>query len=519
MKKRIIKISAIALLSVVSVSTINSCRDAIDIVQDGEVNDNLFYTSVANMDAYLKGGVYMNYEPASAIYATSVLTDEVKPGSGSGGQQYDLHRYYITSADGLVSSTWISNYRVINNCNRLIEGSKKVTPSSSELASYNQILAEARVLRALSYLQLQTYFSENMQDDNALGVIIVDGVPTADTKKQRSINKDVYNLINSDLDYAEQYLPQSSRYYASKNLVSAIRARLNLYRGKYAEAKAAALEVLSKSGLSLTNALPASGLGSLVAGSTEWNTAFYKEPSFSPYRNIWNDTNQGEVIFAASRPVSGSGTNLAASYNLNQSNLSGTPMWAMGRNLFNILDKTEGDIRRYTYVDPTSKIDPNYATSSSPIQSDQLIIDKYPGKSTAPLRNDVKVFRLSEMYFILAECAVAENDFALAKSYIQKVRESRNYLGKAITPTYTSSTQALADILKERRVELAFEGHRYIDLKRLAAKAGVTMDRNATDDIVPVSNLENGSYKYTFPIPMSEIAGNPNIQQNSGYAN
>lgn len=92
---------------------------------DGEVNDNLFYTSVANMDAYLKGGVYMNYEPASAIYATSVLTDEVKPGSGSGGQQYDLHRYYITSADVLVSSTWISNYRVINNCNRLIEGSKK----------------------------------------------------------------------------------------------------------------------------------------------------------------------------------------------------------------------------------------------------------------------------------------------------------------------------------------------------------------------------------------------------------
>ena len=54
---------------------------------------------------------------------------------------------------------------------------------------------------------------------------------------------------------------------------------------------------------------------------------------------------------------------------------------------------------------------------------------------------------------------------------------------------------------------------------RLAAKAGVTMDRNNTDDRpgITVENLPNGHYKYTLPIPLSEIAGNPNIQQNHGY--
>ncbi|RTZ49596.1 RagB/SusD family nutrient uptake outer membrane protein [Chryseobacterium arthrosphaerae] len=36
---------------------------------------------------------------------------------------------------------------------------------------------------------------------------------------------------------------------------------------------------------------------------------------------------------------------------------------------------------------------------------------------------------------------------------------------------------AYADILKERRVELALEGHRYLDLKRLAVAANVSMDR------------------------------------------
>ena len=45
------------------------------------------------------------------------------------------------------------------------------------------------------------------------------------------------------------------------------------------------------------------------------------------------------------------------------------------------------------------------------------------------------------------------------------------------------------------------------------------MDRNRTDDSigVGVENLPNGHYKYTLPIPLSEIAGNPNIQQNHGY--
>ena len=119
----------------------------------------------------------------------------------------------------------------------------------------------------------------------------------------------------------------------------------------------------------------------------------------------------------------------------------------------------------------------------------------------------------------MAECAVAENDLVTANQYIQKVREARNYLGKAVTPVYNNEKEALADILKERRVELAFEGHRYIDLKRLAEKAGVSMDRNRTDDAtgVVVENLPNGDYRYTLPIPLSELAGNPNLKQNRGY--
>ena len=359
-----------------------------------------------------------------------------------------------------------------------------------------------------------------MSNDNALGTMIINTVPGISTKLPRSTNGAVYAVIEEDLTFAENNLTkQSDRYYVSKNLVNAIKARLYLYRGKYAEAKQYAQAVVNTSGLSLTTATP---IPSGTVGSDAWNEAFYKDASTSPYKQIWSDNSQGEVIFALSRPISGgSYVQLPSYYNTNSSNIKGSPLWVMGRNLFNILDGTTGDIRRYAYIDPTSTINTNYQTAynNNDYTTDQIIIDKYPGKGSASTKNDVKMFRLSEMYFILAECAVNDNDLVSARNYIHQVRQARNYSGSATTPVYASQQEAWADILKERRVELAFEGHRYIDLKRLAAKAGVTMDRNRTDDRpgIAVTNLPNGDYRYTLPIPLAEIAGNPNIQQNPGY--
>ena len=520
MKKNIIKIGLLSILGFGAVVSMNSCRDAVDIVQDGELNSDAFFTTVDNLQGYLVGSVYNNVENAQAVYFTSLITDEVKPAAGSGGQGYETHRFYIDPSRSIVSDIWLQNNLLINRATRLIEGARKITPSSSEQATYNNIIAEAKVLRALGYLQLLTYFSPDMVNDNALGTMIINTVPGISTKLPRSTNGQVYAVIEEDLNFAESNLTnQHSRYYVSKDLVNAIRARLNLYRGRYAQAKLYAQRVLSSSGLSLTTALP---IPSGTVGSSAWNTDFYKDASTSPYRQIWSDNSQGEVIFALSRPVSGgSYIQLPSYYNTNKSEIGGSPLWVMGRNLFNILEGTSGDIRRYAYVDPTSTINVNYQTAynNNDYTTDQIVIDKYPGKGSASTKNDVKMFRLSEMYFILAECAVNDNDLVSARNYIQQVRQARNYLGAATTPVYANRQAAWADILKERRVELAFEGHRYIDLKRLAVKAGVTMDRNNTDDRpgITVTNLPNGDYRYTLPIPLSEIAGNPNIQQNSGY--
>lgn len=525
--------------------TLNSCQDALDIKQAGQLEDTDVYTSVANLNEVLNGSVYAQLEPIDEIYFTAVFTDEVKPGFGSGSQEFELHRYFLdpstqvvgggTVSTGTSNGIWLNNYLVINRVNRLLEGAKKITPNgATETAQYNSILAQARAIRAYCYVQLEAYFSPDMKNPNALGVVLVKDVPATDAKLPRAKNQDVYDFINADLDYARGILAYSttdaSRYTVGKAFVNAVTARFNLYRGNTTLAKQYAQEVINNApvvdaatGSKLSLATPSQpsvtppGVPPAV-GTAAWNTAFYATASsFNPYRNLWNDSAKGEIVFSLNRLALGAGLPIGSRWNTNQSNINGVPMWVWGRNIYNIFKNTTGDIRRYAYVDPTTEENPNYEDPNEDSLDDALIIDKYPGKTSTATRNDVKVFRLSEMYFILAEAETAAGNYTAAHDLIQKVREARNYLGAATTPTYGNAQTAYADILKERRIELALEGHRYLDLKRLATAAGVTMDRHATDDTVPVTNLPNNSYKYTLPIPINEIAGNPSIQQNPGY--
>lgn len=519
--KRIIK-TAFFLATIVSVGfSVTSCQDAIDIEQPGQLDDETIFTNVANLNSFLLGSVYASMETGSDIYFTAVFTDEVKPGSGSGGQEFQLHRHFLDASDGVPGGIWANHYRLINRVNRLIAGAALFTPTATEQAQYNSIIAQARALRAYAYVQLLAYYSPDMKNPGALGVIITEGIPATDSKLPRSTNQAVFDVINGDLDFARNNLSYTTaaaaRYYVDKGFVNALSARFNLYRGNNALAKQYAQDVISNSGLTLTLSTPITTTAAPIIGQPAWNSSFYGvASSFNPYRNLWNDSSRGEIIFSLNRLPTGVGASVGTYWNTNTSTVSGVPMWFLGRNLFNLVN-TGSDVRRYTYIDPSSIIDPNYATSASPITSDRLVIDKYPGKTSAPVRNDLKLFRLSEMYFILAEAEVASNNLSGAQAAIQAVRVARNYNGTATTPTYGNAQTAYADILKERRIELGLEGHRYIDLKRLAVQAGVTMDRNPTDDIIPVTNLANGSYKYTLPVPFTEISANPNIQQNPGY--
>ncbi|WP_326981900.1 RagB/SusD family nutrient uptake outer membrane protein [Chryseobacterium sp. MYb264] len=598
MKKLILNISIIGSV-LVSMGALQSCSDALETnLQPGTVEDD--GTPFKTTDAlynYMMGNVYGTLEPQYPIHVSAVLSDEVKPGSSSGGQEFSLHRYFLTSQEPRVAEIWQNNYAVINHVNRLVRGAEGITTSSdADQTRLNQIVAQARAMRAYAYLQLESLFSTDMKDPNALGVLLVKDVPDLDAKLPRVKNSDIYAFIEADLTFARNTLTAegTNQYFIGKSAVNAISARYFLYKGDYAQAKTYATAVVnaaSAGGFGLTKATPitmnnpitssyhagnpsglprdyvidgqenpatitltdANGVPLTDSDGNQlppvaannggaWRNSFYGQlttnvgTSFNPYRQMWVDQNRGESILSLGRiALGGNGQPIGSVWNTNSSSLSGAPMWFWGRNLYNLFleeygDVTganvgaKGDVRFLTNRDPTTSANTNYASLypnnlGQTRMTDRLVIDKYPGKAGTNVRNDIKLFRLSEMYFILAECAVNDGQLTVAADYIKAIKDARNFRGTAVLPVYATAQAAWAGILKERRMELALEGHRLIDLKRLAVKAGVKMDRNNTDDIVLTSNLENGDYRYTLPIPLSEISANPNAQQNPGYNN
>jgi hypothetical protein len=482
-------------LSLGSLILISSCSDALDIVQKGEIYRADAFKTVADLKGFLVGDIYSRVNNTTEIAFTSIFTDEVGIGPSNGGQAKELHRFQLNANSDEPAALWSTHYSVINRVNRLLEfADLVVTTNAADLAAKNGVIAEARALRAYSYIQLVSFFSVDPANPNALGVILSTTAdkPNLVIDRPRVNNQLIYDLIESDFAFAQAFLPASATNYkfVTQKFIDASRARMYLYRKDYVKAKQYAT----------------AATGALSTATT--------------YTGLWADSAQGECIFAASRPSGGTWSNIGSTWYFNVTSATGGCFLDMGRNLFNLYNQFPADVRRTSWVDATAVIDPNYATNFYYVTSDVLPMNKYPGKPSQQLRNDLKLFRNSEMALILAECEVgsATPNLAAAATLVQSVRTARG-TGQTL-PVFANAQAAWSAILLERRKELAFEGHRYLDIKRLAALAGnqgITRD-NTDDDIVdqPLT-LALTDYRFTLPIPQSEIAGNVNIQQNPGY--
>ncbi|TRW25122.1 RagB/SusD family nutrient uptake outer membrane protein [Flavobacterium zepuense] len=490
---------------------IYSCDDAYEIIQPGEYAEDVAILTLADMNLALSE-VYDNISGEDIIGFTSVFTDEAAIGNENGGQNLDEYRFQVFANNGYASSIWLDNYRVINYANRLIEASDNVVLDTladdfeDQLQEKTRILTEARVIRAFSHFQLLTYFSTDLKNDSALGVILMDHVPSSPPNLEqlpRSTNGELFAFIDQDLDYAQENfstLANNGVVLIKPQFILGLRARIAAYRGLYPEALAYAQQTL--------DIVQGNGL---VTGET-------LTAATTAYRGVWTDTNiVSEVIFTLTRPTGKTG--IVGNWFFNGASLAGGPFLDMSRSLYNQLVENN-DVRLRVFVDNSSLIAEDYTTVFDYKNADVIVIDKYPGNTAQnlPLNNNIKVMRFVEMHFIKAEAQVAAGDLAGALTTINFVREKRK---ATALPAFENAQQAWKAILDERRMELSFEGHRYIDLKRLGTLAGVPGVQRYTRDCTPYSScdLPVTDYRFTLPIPLDELNGNAAIrsQQNPGY--
>jgi hypothetical protein len=508
-----------------------ACDDSLlEPFTPGSLTEDIAVTGSSDLQR-LMNSTYGILGSRTDVYFTSVFTDEVGIGYANGGQGIsDLYVFFLNSSSGDVDGIWSICYYTLSRANRVIKFADLITPiDSNDEELIARMKAEALTIRALCHLRLMSYFSTDVKNDAALATVLADRVIVAGETLPRSTNGDFYTSIHSDLNaaiaiYNTNTAPAYANptYYANSTLAKAMKARAYALKGDYPNAEIWADDVITTSNISL-------------ATTADYTKVFWTD----------NELANKEVIFRLKKtPAQNSqGSNLHNAWCSVRPNLAGSPLFEVGRSLHNLINPTNllgtqlgtlSDIRARTMVAPSSVIDPNYATSSDYRATDKLIIHKHGGVATGSTtfattatngnNNDIKIARVSEMYFIKAEARTAAGDLPGAALAIEAVLDARNTVNQP-TPVFANATAAWAEILKQRRIEFAFEGYRFIDLKRIGTLAGAVIDRDPADYSsssanypgANPSNLTLSSYKFALPIPLSEIAANSGIQQNPGY--
>lgn len=485
---------------------VTGCSDAIEIDQPGRLDADAAYQSVDDLQLGILG-LYGQIDLSGEIIFNALYTDMLGIAPTNGGQGLSEYAFNLTPASEAPAVFWTEYYDIINAATRLIVAAENIEPGEGDVEDYNNIVGQAYALRAFAHFQLQSYFTTDYTDDSALGVIAVDFIPSIDDQLLRNTNGEVFALIESDLDTAESLLTiESAATYVSDDFVTALRARMAAYRRNYEEAAVYAKELLDKYGL----------------------------VDCETYTDIFKDlTNEG-VIFELERTVgdaydsqgnTGSinheGT-LGSLFAFTGAGAGGGAYYDMSRSLFNELDTA--DVRYDVLVHPDAIIDPNYPEADGFRQDDVLLIGKYSGSEGIPLMNDIKVFRVAEMLLILAESYAAMGEFNgevnSTAALIEMLLEAR-YCGEDIPlPVFSSQQEAFAAILEQRRIELAYEGHRWKDIKRLGERADVGVLRDPLDCAInDACTLAPTDYRFTLPLPLVEFEANPGLreQQNPGY--
>ena len=446
-----------------------SCEDAYNVDPDDEILESNAITSVADLEKAAIA-LYGTVSGSNLINYSSRFTDDLRLPADNRGQGVQVHTWGITAGDTTVESLWFNLYNVISRANRILAILDDIPAvTADEEVSKARIKAECLGLRAMSHFDLLRAFGLSYDGNSTeLGIPNINYVVVLEQPIRNKVSEN-YSFINNDITTALGLLDASytDNTRLTVNALHALKARVALYQGEYATAISSATEVI--------NNVP-------LATATE-------------YADIWTDSSESEVVFKLKR-TTGDGAVGTIFQDTN-----GDIFFYMSNNLLNVA---------YNIADPRFGVllDLENSTAS------ELIVGKYLGTTANFGLNDVKIFRTSEMYLIRAEAYARTSQLDMAGTDMTFLRSKRGY---ASPTTYSTQAAALTDIIEnERRIELAFEGHRYFDMKR----RGLAISRTATDDCGSASGaceLASDDYRWVMPIPQTEIFANDNMEQNPEY--
>jgi starch-binding outer membrane protein, SusD/RagB family len=171
--------------------------------------------------------------------------------------QNDYLQVYLRRTDifnGTIGPIYKNAYITIYRANQLINKKDEISDISESEKS--QLEAESRFLRAYAHHGVLRLFAQPAgytSDNSHLGIVM--RMEVSDQVGLRSTVKECYDLILSDLDFAEQNLPEENGIYATKWAAKALKARIYLDLNDYAKAAQLAGEVINSNRFTLLDSL------------------------------------------------------------------------------------------------------------------------------------------------------------------------------------------------------------------------------------------------------------------------
>ncbi len=432
------------------ITMLSSCDSFLDITPTGKI--------IAKTGAEYRALLTYEYKYfPSDLALTTLRSDELSmaPSYTSNldyDTYFDLWRWNDdTPATTTTYFNWRGYYHTIYIANYIIEHKDEITDATQ--AEIDQLVGESYMLRAYCHFLLCNLYAEpytNCDPAKTRGIPLMTKADVNAMPRSSSVEA-VYKQVMNDIDEAEKYLnveiwETGLNYRFNAISAQCLRARAALYMGDWQTALTASQAVIE--------ARPE--LEDLSAGSATL-------PSY--YASKENIMSLNKVMTAQTITIGKPSPEFIKQYR-------------------------SGDQRRTTFFRRVTSSVYNLLKGGNEFYN--------------------CTFHSSEFYLTAAEAAISMNNRETAMNYMTALMQKR--YNTSAYDTYLSELEAMhnktlkTEILNERCRELAFEGHRWFDLRRTDMPAiSKTYESNNY-------SLEEGDRRYTLRFPPEAVEANPEIE-------
>lgn len=498
---------------------LSSCsKDFLNLTPDSEPNAEDFYQTEEQFEQAVNG-VYQTLR--ATVNESGYLMGEMR----SDNTHYDyyapdrgIHIIRRENLDDFLDDSqnqWTNDY--FNNCyvgiakaNTILD---RIEAATFDQSAKDPIIGETKFLRAYYYFNLVRYFG-------GVPLHMKEVLKQEDAFLPRSSVDEVYELVISDLTDAIAKLPQPSfpqNGRATKGSASMMLAEVYMTRKDFAQAEPLLRSITTMGYDLLPNYADVFSTGNKNSRESIFEIQFMMgdqgQQSMFTYWFIPKSNDVALITGVTSNTLNYGGWNvptadMMAAYEAGDSRKNASVGVAEG------VIGSDG-----SFTIQAVKNSDGYTTPSGKVS--KLFVKKYLHQHNRERNTDDNwpIYRYSDALLLFAECLNENGKAGEALQYINQVRKRAGATLPAIT---TTGKQALAEaIAHERRVELAYENHRWHDLVR-TGKAIEVMNTHGVEMKQQYNYISKNAYKVTenrliFPIPYLEMQLNNQLTQNPGY--